>query len=77
LAGIGKVVTMTAAKIFATINNSYSSIASGAKKPLAIPSIVAWCPAKEYFIFDLLPFATALSVAIDKKKPFGIYQEAN
>lgn len=77
LAGIGKVVAITAAIIFATINNSYSSIASGAKKPLPIASIVAWCPGKEYFIFNLFPCTTVLLVMIVESKPVCFYSEAN
>jgi hypothetical protein len=77
LAGIGKVVAMTAAIIFTTINNSYPSIASGTKKPLPIASITAWCPGKGYFLFNVFPFTTVLSIAIDKNKPVSFYSEAN
>ena len=68
---------MTAAIIFATINNSYASIASGTKKPLPVASIVAWCPGKEYFIFNIFPFTTVLSDPIVKNKPVGFYPKAN
>ena len=77
LAGIGEVVAMTAAVIFATINNSNASITSGTKKPLPIAAIVAWCPGKEYFIFNIFPFTTVLSVTIVKNKPVGFYSKAN
>jgi hypothetical protein len=77
LAGIGEAVAMTAAKIFPTINNSRSSIATGTKKPLPMASIVAWCPGKKDFIFNTFPFTTVSSVTIDKNKPVGFYSEAN
>jgi len=68
---------MTAAIIFATINNSYASITSGTKKPLSLASIVAWCPGKKYFIFNIFPFTTVLSVAIVKNKSIGFYSKAD
>ena len=68
---------MTAAKIFATINNSYATITSGTKKPLPFAAIVTWCPGKKYFIFNIFPFSTVLSATIVKNKPVGFYLKVN
>ena len=77
LAGIGEAVAMTAAIIFATINSSYASITSGTKKPSPIAPVIAWCPGNEYFIFNIFPFTTVLSVTIVKNKPVVFYSKVN
>jgi hypothetical protein len=68
LAAIGKIIAMTAAIIFAAINNSYASVTFWAEKPLSPASIVARCPGKEYSIFNTLPFTIPVLVLVLKDK---------